>query len=371
MNDYPPTQPATVTPTYSRTISKQQIIRAILLLVLIVAIVAGSLPSYLNNQWSWANFPKATNIKQVKSILSTGIQLPDWNTYLQQPTEVGSHRWSLQLIGKTPENPILVFLRPQTENPKKLDRLDKPEVDWEDIQGHTQKFTDTPERWVENLTYKLLKERLVEKLSLSTPNPANGNGSAAFKEEYMKGLSPWFQKQFIAEFEQQAQKSFQDNFAKPLEDSLGITFSAWVDKQLKNALDLGLSAWTKERFGQPKRDSQKDLKFTIDSDSQPFEVTARLFRAWNDKQTFAVVQWYARTDGGHYSPASWFWADRMAQLKDRRVSWIAVCLKIPIEPLGDLDKVESEITTLAVQVQKVLLETAFADDRRAEVSKSS
>jgi hypothetical protein len=116
MNDSPPTQPTAVTPTYSRTIGKQQIIRAILLLVLIVAIVAGSLPSYLSNQWSWANFPSATNIKQVKSILGKGIQLPDWNTYLQQPTEVGSHRWSLQLIGKTPENPILIFLRPQTRS---------------------------------------------------------------------------------------------------------------------------------------------------------------------------------------------------------------------------------------------------------------
>ncbi len=369
MNDSPPTQPSIT--NQHKTIGKEQIFRAILLILLIVLMLVGTVPSYLNNQWSWLNFPTVTNFRAIKSILNKGLQLPDWNTYLRQSIEVGSHRWSIQLIGKTPEKPIVLFLRPQTDNPEKIDKLTKPEVDWEDIQGYTQELTDTPEKWVANLTYKLLKERLEEKLSQTPPNPANGNGSDLLKQEFTTGLSQWFQEKFMLEFEQQSKKSFTDNFAKPLEESLKITFPKWVEQQLKTALEIGVSAWTKEYYSQPNSDSQRDLKFTIDNNSQTADVTARFFRAWNDKQTIAVVQWYARPDGGNFNPSSWFWADQIAQLKDRRVPWIAVCLKIPIEPLGDLNKVEAEIKAISTQVQESLMKTAFTGDSSPNKAKSS
>jgi hypothetical protein len=364
-------QPTPVDLGTSRTIGKEQILRAILLALLIVLIVASSIPSYLSQQWPWANFPVATNIKQVKRVLGKGIQLPEWNTYVQQMTEVGSHRWSIQAIGKTPEKPILLFLRPQTDNPESIDKLTKPEVDWEDIQGYTQDFTDTPERWVENLTYSLLRERFEKILDRTNPNPVGGNGSDILKQEFTKGLSPWFQERFMAEFERQSKKSFDENFAKPLQASLGITFPAWVDKQLKNAFELGLSSWTKTRFSQPNSDSYRDLKFSIEDNSQSLNVTARLFRAWNDKQTFAVVQWYARPDGGHYSPANWFWADRAAQLQERRLPWIAVCLKYPIQPLGELDRVEAELKALASEIQQTLVRSAFTEKSSTKNSQSS
>jgi hypothetical protein len=369
MNDSPPTQPNATNLT--KSIGKEQLFRAILLLLLIVLMLVGAVPSYLANKWSWANFPTVTNLKAVKSVLSKGLQLPDWNTYVRQITDVGSHRWLIQLIGKTPEKPIVLFLRPQTENPEKIDRLAKPEVDWEDIQGYTQDFSQSPEKWIANLTQRLLEERFEEKLSQTPPNPANGNGSDLLKQEFALGLNQWFQEKFIAEFERQSQKSFTDDFAKPLEASLGITFSDWVDKQLKTALEIGVSAWMKEYYSQPHSDSQHDLKFTIDNNSQSLDITARLFRAWNDKQTFAVVQWYARPDGGNFASSSWFWADQIAQLQDRRVPWIAVCLKIPIEPLGDLNKVEADFKAIASLVQQTLMKTAFTVDGSSNNSKSS
>jgi cyanoexosortase B-associated protein len=91
-------------------------------------------------------------------------------------------------------------------------------------------------------------------------------------------------------------------------------------------------------------------------------VKARFFRAWN-QQTFAVVQWYAFNNGGHFSPANWFWQDQLAQLSDRRVPWVAVCLKIPIEPLGELKDAQSVAESLAKTVQTQLNNTVFSNYR--------
>jgi cyanoexosortase B-associated protein len=366
MNDSSPSQTNTIDRIES--IGKKQALRGILLLVLIVLLLLGAAPSYLSNNWSWKNIPTVANIKQVKRLLSHGIQLPDWNTYTRLSTDVGSHRWSVQLIGKTPEEPILLFLRPQTDYQEKLDKLAKPEVDWEDIQGYTKKFASNGDRWVMDLTLQLLEQRFAEKLALSPPNPPNQDGANNLKQEFNKALDQWFQQQFIAEYERRSQQSFVDNFQKPLEQSLGISFSTWLDRQLKSSLEWGFSAWVKEYFAQSHRDSERDLQFSANNGSQSVRVKARLFRAWNDKQTFAVVQWYARPDGGDYSVLSWFVKDQIAQLQDQRIPWVAVCLKIPIEPLGEIDRVETKIKALATQVQQSLMETAFTPsaDKKTE-----
>lgn len=117
----------------------------------------------------------------------------------------------------------------------------------------------------------------------------------------------------------------------------------WTDLQ-------GLEKW--------KTDSHRQLEFTVDSDGNNNQVTTRFFRAWN-RQTFAIVQWYAFPNGGHPSSINWFWRDRVAQLKQQRIPWIAVCLKIPLNPLDDIDSVESLAVSLAQQVQNSLQENTF------------
>jgi cyanoexosortase B-associated protein len=108
-----------------------------------------------------------------------------------------------------------------------------------------------------------------------------------------------------------------------------------------------------------KTDSFQKLNFTITPGGEKNEVKARIFRAWNLQQTFAVVQWYAFPHGGDYSPVKWFWLDRLAQLKRDRVPWIAVCMKIPIEPLGDLKVAKPRAESLAKTVQSALLWEPF------------
>lgn len=105
----------------------------------------------------------------------------------------------------------------------------------------------------------------------------------------------------------------------------------------------GLERW--------KTDSSSQMNFTVNQDQDSFPITARFFRAWNQKQTFAVVQWYAFPHGGHYAPNNWFWRDLLAQLKGNRVSWVAVCLRIPINPLGELKDAQPFAQSLAEKVQ--------------------
>ena len=113
-------------------------------------------------------------------------------------------------------------------------------------------------------------------------------------------------------------------------------------------LDLdGVQRW--------KRDSESQQNFTANQ----VPVTARLFRAWNSKRTYAVMQWYAWSEGGHPEPSHWFFADRLAQFQGKRQPWIAVSILLPMEPLDDLNKYRDKITALAQPIESRLLETTL------------
>jgi cyanoexosortase B-associated protein len=107
-----------------------------------------------------------------------------------------------------------------------------------------------------------------------------------------------------------------------------------------------------------KTDSHQTLTFSLPGKAGG-EVKANFFRAWR-QQTFAVVQWYAWYHGGNPDPAHWFWADQQAQLRRQRVPWIAVCLKIPIDPLSDLDSHRPFAKSLAQTVQTALDREIFS-----------
>jgi cyanoexosortase B-associated protein len=115
----------------------------------------------------------------------------------------------------------------------------------------------------------------------------------------------------------------------------------WVDLN-------GIERW--------RTDPAQTLTFTDPSSGS--RISAHFFRAWKE-QTFAVVQWYAWPGGGNVAPAAWFWADQWAQLHRRRVPWVAVCLKIPIDPFSNLHDTQSLAASLAQTVQIALDRTIF------------
>lgn len=118
-------------------------------------------------------------------------------------------------------------------------------------------------------------------------------------------------------------------------------------------------------------DSNQRIRFTVErsqlSESvvaskleKTVTVEAHLFRAWTNRQTFAVLQWYAWSEGGHPAANRWFWADQLAQLHRRRVPWVAVCIQIPIKPLGDLEEFQTLALSLGKIVQDALMRGPLA-----------
>lgn len=111
-------------------------------------------------------------------------------------------------------------------------------------------------------------------------------------------------------------------------------------------------------------DAMKQIEFIVEVGSNTAPATkspsnlmveARFFRGWTGKQTYAVLQWYAFPTGGEPAPSDWFWRDRLAQLSGDRLPWIAVCIIIPIEPLGNINKIRPTAESLAKIVQTALI----------------
>jgi cyanoexosortase B-associated protein len=125
-------------------------------------------------------------------------------------------------------------------------------------------------------------------------------------------------------------------FLRPQKDTKNQPEVDWVDLQnfFSNTRDRSL------------------VNFTVSNS----EVKARLFQAFTERQSFAVMQWYAWETGGSPAPVDWFLADQRAQLRDRRLPWIAVNVQILIDPLADVDSVREEMIDLGKAVQQSLLD---------------
>lgn len=97
-------------------------------------------------------------------------------------------------------------------------------------------------------------------------------------------------------------------------------------------------------------DQERPVTLTVDNAT----IQARFFRGWTEQQSYAVLQWYAWSNGGNPSPSQWFWSDQQAQWQGRRLGWVAVSILVPIEPLGEITKVQPLIQSLGTAVQKSL-----------------
>ncbi len=109
-------------------------------------------------------------------------------------------------------------------------------------------------------------------------------------------------------------------------------------------------------------DSDRPVEFTVAKPAS--KVTAHFFRGLTKpkpglqairRQTYAVLQWYAWSTGGHPAPSQWFFADRTAQWQNRRIPWVAVSILVPIEPLDTIDQHWSEVESFAQSVQSTLM----------------
>ncbi len=114
--------------------------------------------------------------------------------------------------------------------------------------------------------------------------------------------------------------------------------------------------WTEIKSWQQWNEAQyRPAEFTVKLASSEVKVKARFFRASTDKQTFAVLQWYAFPNGGNPLPLQWFVADQLAQLRKQRAPWVGVSIMIPMEPLGQVETTWSLTKSIGETVQGALM----------------
>ncbi len=111
-------------------------------------------------------------------------------------------------------------------------------------------------------------------------------------------------------------------------------------------------------------DSAQKVSFEVpvdgSKDTKTIRINSDFFRAWNQGQTYAVLQWYAWPTGGSASVASWFWADQKIQWQRyRRMPWVAVSLWLPIAPLSEVSPHQAIAESLGKDIHQALLKTVF------------
>lgn len=105
----------------------------------LVAVLAGlvaiaALPHYVSGQWPWSTAMPVPQLDALRSLTTTPLALPGWETTASQEVSIGGSSWNLAEY--RPASPtdnadagFAVLLRPQT-GPKK-----QPEVEWVDLRG--------------------------------------------------------------------------------------------------------------------------------------------------------------------------------------------------------------------------------------------
>ncbi|BAY10363.1 cyanoexosortase B system-associated protein [Calothrix sp. NIES-2098] len=115
-----------------------------------------------------------------------------------------------------------------------------------------------------------------------------------------------------------------------------------------------VNGWGKSRWGRWDIAQYRSATFTVKQPRQT-QVEARFFRASTRQDTFGVLQWYALPNGGNPSPLHWFFADQLAQWRKQRIPWVAVSILVPMEPLGQVEKIWPLAESIGQTVQTALM----------------
>jgi cyanoexosortase B-associated protein len=112
-----------------------------------------------------------------------------------------------------------------------------------------------------------------------------------------------------------------------------------------------------------ERPAEFSIKQSASGSNTDIKVKARFFRGHTNqptfvapnRQTFAVLQWYAWADGGDPSPLRWFLSDQLAQWRQQRTPWVCVSILLPMEPLGKVETSWKEVQSIGETVQAALM----------------
>lgn len=130
--------------------------------------------------------------------------------------------------------------------------------------------------------------------------------------------------------------------------------------------DLPYVDWSDlDGFFKWQQEPIQTLTVDIPNTTPTAQVRARWFIARDPRNTrvvhfpqrVAVAQWYAIGTAGRPTILQWFWRDQWAQLQGRRVPWIAVSVRLPVEPGVALETTEATMTELVETIQGAIITT--------------
>jgi len=108
----------------------------ILLLFLIILLLVGAVPGYLQKKWAWQKPLPVTTMSQLRQIRQKGLELPGWQTKTSQEVLVSREKWLSQEVQIDPQTTAIILLRPQKDD------KDQPQVQWVDVKGFQRWQTD-------------------------------------------------------------------------------------------------------------------------------------------------------------------------------------------------------------------------------------
>lgn len=257
------------------------------------------LPNYATGQWAWSQSPTLSSVKALRALRQQGISLAGWQVLEQQSIELGHKQWSVQALTLGLEENG--GGAPGAESSSQTTAIEPL--------AHYG-LTDLPS----DVTDRLHNESIL--IFLRPQSDAKDEPLVEWID--LNGLQRWTTDQI---------KSVRLPITQP---SAGLS-DRGADQQTDQETDWGVDGVGK--------------------------VATRYFRGWNQRHTYAVMQWYVWPTGGSPKISDWFWADqRMQWRKHQRMPWVGVMLMVPIKPLGDIAPIQPVVEAIAQSIQDTLVQ---------------
>jgi cyanoexosortase B-associated protein len=114
----------------SKFVKEKRWSQVAVLILLLLLLVVGAVPGYITGKWQWKQPPPISKLKELKNIRKVGLNIPDWETIEHSESQVGEHKWSVQVLKQKDSSLKAILLLLPQNGPR-----NQPAVEWTDIEG--------------------------------------------------------------------------------------------------------------------------------------------------------------------------------------------------------------------------------------------
>lgn len=283
-----------------------------LIIVLFILTIIGIFPGYLRGgNWQWSQEKQPSNMNLINRLKNESILLENWQISERHQVRLSGKNWYWQIMENDGQQ-MSLLIHPQPYY------KDKPSVEWADLQGL-------------NVHGSFCIQSISETLSLS-PQELEIESS-------LENIADVINQKDVS-------RETLNTVLNSLPESCSRAFAIRnVENQEVIIPLVDAQDWS--------TDSQNVITFNTNDN---LTIKALFQRGWNTNNTVAMVNWYAWKDGGHYQPSRWFINDLKNQIKGDRTGWVAISLRLYINPLEEIKPRQEEIETIAQKIQTEIME---------------